>query len=354
MNHCTTYLVTGGAGFIGSHLVDGLLAAGRRVVVLDDLSTGRAENLASAMEHSGFRLVRGSVLDAPLVDTLTQECDAVVHLAAAVGVKLIIEQTLTSFVTNIRGTETVIDAAHRHGCGVLVASTSEVYGKNSHGALDEMADRILGSPSVARWSYSTAKAVDEVLANLYHRERKLKTTIVRFFNVVGPRQSPAYGMVVPRFARQAVAGDPLTVHGTGRQRRCFLHVADAVAALLLLLDDPAADGETFNIGGEEEISVGELAERVIAQAGSASAVRRLSYGEAYGPGFEDMERRLPDTTKLRELTGWQPRHSLDEVVAAALAEAREQQDSTGPADSPGFPGRQGSATPPAPVTEGGR
>lgn len=348
MESCTTYLVTGGAGFIGSHLVDGLLAAGRRVVVLDNLATGHTENLARARQHDGFRLAQGSVLDASLVDALTRECDAVVHLAAAVGVKLIVEQPLSSFMTNIRGTETVIEAAHRHNRRILVASTSEIYGKNSHGPLGEMADRILGSPSVARWSYSTAKAVDEVLANLYHREHGLKSTVVRFFNIVGTRQSPAYGMVIPRLARQAAAGEPLTVHGTGRQRRCFLHVADAVAALLLLLEHPAAEGETFNIGGEEEISIGELAERVIAQAGSASEVRRLSYTEAYGPGFEDMERRLPDTMKLRALTGWRPRRTLTDVIADAIAEAREQR-STVPAGVPGISDQRVPAPAPAPV-----
>ncbi|WP_128381994.1 NAD-dependent epimerase/dehydratase family protein [Streptomyces cavernae] len=315
------YLVTGGAGFIGSHLVDALLARGEPVVVLDDLSTGRLENLAAARERGDFRFVQGSVLDASLVDELMRECGSVVHLAAAVGVKLIVERPLNSFTVNTKGTETVIESAHRHDRRVILASTSEIYGKNSRGPLTEASDRILGSPSVPRWSYSTAKAVDEILAELYRREYGLRATVVRFFNTVGPRQSPAYGMVIPRFARQAVRGEPLTVYGTGRQSRCFLHVADVVEALLALIDLPGAVGETFNIGSDEEITILDLAERIIARAGSTSSVRLLTYNEAYGPGFEDMERRVPDTAKLRAFTGWRPRRDLDDVLADAVADA---------------------------------
>jgi UDP-glucose 4-epimerase len=322
MDRSSNYLVTGGAGFIGSHLVDALLANGHNVVVLDDLTTGRQENLAKAQNNPRFRFFRGSVLDAPLVDELVEECDAVIHLAAAVGVKLIVEHPLKSFVTNTKGTENVIESAQRHDRRILIASTSEIYGKNSSGPLNEASDRILGSPSVARWSYSTAKAVDEIMAVLYHRERGLRSTVVRFFNTVGPRQSPAYGMVIPRFARQAVRGEPLTIHADGRQRRCFLHVHDAVAALLLLLEHPGAEGETFNIGADDEISIRELADRIIAQAGSVSRLEHLSYADAYGPGFEDMERRVPDTGKLRALTGWQPRRTLADVLADAIADAR--------------------------------
>ncbi|MGW0751242.1 NAD-dependent epimerase/dehydratase family protein [Streptomyces sp. NPDC002587] len=321
MDRCSKYLVTGGAGFIGSHLVDALLADGNSVVVLDNLTTGRQENLTQARTNPRFRFVHGSVLDAPLVDELVHECNIVIHLAAAVGVKLIVEQPLKSFVTNTKGTETVIESAQRYDRRILIASTSEIYGKNSSGPLSETSDRILGSPSVARWSYSTAKAVDEIMACLYHRERGLRSTVVRFFNTVGPRQSPAYGMVIPRFARQAVSGEPLTIHADGSQRRCFLHVADAVAALLLLLEHPEAVGETFNIGVDDEISILELANRIIAETGSVSRVEHLSYAEAYGADFEDMERRVPDTTKLRALTGWQPRHSLADVLADAIADA---------------------------------
>ncbi|MBT2392536.1 GDP-mannose 4,6-dehydratase [Streptomyces sp. ISL-1] len=318
------YLVTGGAGFIGSHLVDALLARGEPVVVLDDLSTGRMENLAGARGQDNFKFVHGSVLDASLVDELVRDCDSVMHLAAAVGVKLIVEQPLNSFTINTKGTETVIGSAHRYGRRVILASTSEIYGKNSSGPLSETSDRILGSPSIPRWSYSTAKAVDEILAELYRREYGLRSTIVRFFNTVGPRQSPAYGMVIPRFARQAVRGEPLTVYGTGEQSRCFLHVADVVEALLSLIDLPDAVGETFNIGSDEEISILDLAERIIACAESTSSVNRLSYSEAYGPGFEDMERRVPDTTKLRAFTGWQPHRNLDDVLADAVADARSE------------------------------
>jgi UDP-glucose 4-epimerase len=318
------YLVTGGAGFIGSHLVDALLARGEPVVALDDLSTGSLANLARPREQGHFQFVHGSVLDTSLVDTLVSDCDVVVHLAAAVGVKLIMEKPLDSFTTNTKGTETVLNSAHHYGRRVIVASTSEIYGKNSSGPLSETSDRVLGSTSVPRWSYSTAKAVDEILAELYRREYGLRSTIVRFFNTVGPRQSPAYGMVIPRFARQAVRSEPLTVYGTGQQSRCFLHVADVVEALLSLIDLPDAVGETFNIGSDEEISILDLAQRIIACAQSTSSVRPLSYKEAYGPGFEDMERRVPDTTKLRAFTGWQPRRNLNDVLADAVADARSE------------------------------
>ncbi|MGW0828119.1 NAD-dependent epimerase/dehydratase family protein [Streptomyces sp. NPDC002845] len=344
MDTCSKYLVTGGAGFIGSHLVDALLAQGKEVVVLDNLATGRMSNLRRAQEHPCFRFVHGSVLDELLVDELARECETVVHLAAAVGVKLIVEQPLKSFITNIRGTETVLESAQRHSLKVLVASTSEIYGKNSSGPLSETSDRILGSPSVVRWSYSTAKAVDEILTGLYRREWGLRSTIVRFFNTVGPRQSPAYGMVIPRFARQAVHGEPLTVHAAGQQRRCFLHVADAVEALLRLLAHPEAEGATFNVGSSEEISVRELAERVIAQAGSTSSVKYMPYAEAYGVGFEDMKRRVPDTTRLRELTGWQPQHDLTDVITDAIADARGEMSRM---TSMGLPGVRGERLPAA-------
>ncbi|MFC7305789.1 NAD-dependent epimerase/dehydratase family protein [Streptomyces monticola] len=323
----STYLITGGAGFIGSHLVEALLGQGESVVVLDDLSTGDKANLAAAWSNPRLRFVRGSVLDERLVEELTGRCDTVVHLAAAVGVRLIVEQPLKSFTTNVRGTENVIAAAHRHGRRVLLASTSEIYGKNP-GPLTEGCDRVLGATSVARWSYSTAKAVDEILALAHHREFGLPVTVARLFNTVGPRQSPAYGMVIPRLVRQAVAGEPLTVHGDGRQRRCFAHVADVVDALLRLLAHPGADGRIFNVGTEDEISIAGLAARVVARAGSASPVVLVPYDQVYGAGagdFEDIERRLPDTTRLRELTGWAPRRGLDDILDASIAEARAEQ-----------------------------
>ena len=316
-----TYLVTGGAGFIGSHLVEALLARSDRVIVLDNLSTGSIQNLAGVEHHPDLTVVHGSVLDELQVDELVHQCDVVVHLAAAVGVKLIVEQPLRSFITNIRGSEIVIQAAFRHRRRILLASTSEIYGKNGSQALREDADRILGSPSIARWAYSTAKAVDEILAFAYHRERGLPTTVVRLFNTVGPRQSPAYGMVIPRLVRQAVNGEPLTVHGDGDQTRCFCHVLDVVHALLGLIDHEGAIGEVFNIGSREEISILDLAHRILKVAESTSDVKLISYEDAYDVGFEDMRRRVPDTTKVHQLTGWEPRYGLDDILKATIAEA---------------------------------
>ncbi len=317
----STYLVTGGAGFIGSHLTQALLDRGDSVIVLDNLSTGTRANLESVAEHPGLRFVHGSVLDGLVVDELTAQADVVVHLAAAVGVKLVVEQPLRSLTTNIRGCEIVIEAAHRYRRTVMVASTSEIYGRNARGPLREDADRILGSPAVARWSYSTAKAVEEILANAYHRERGLGTIVVRLFNTTGPRQRGAYGMVVPRLIGQAVRNEPLTVYGTGRQTRCFLHVADTVDAILRLLADPAALGGTYNVGSDEEISILGLAQTIIERTGSASEIELVPYERAYGPGFEDMDRRVPDTTKLRELTGWSPQRTLADTLDESIAEA---------------------------------
>ena len=323
-----TYLVTGGGGFIGSHLVEALLGGGNDVVVLDNLATGRMANLAAVADHPSLRFVRGSVLDELMVDELVHECDVVVHLAAAVGVRLIVEQPLRSFTTNIRGSEIVIEAAHRYRRQILLTSTSEIYGKNSAVPLVEEADRVLGSPTIARWAYSTAKAVDEILAYAYYRERGLPTTVVRLFNTVGPRQSPGYGMVLPRLVRQAVAGEPLTVFGTGRQTRCFCHVSDVVDALLRLLAHPGARGEVFNVGSQDEISILELANRVIERAASRSLVDLIPYEEAYASGFEDMQRRVPDTTKMRLLTGWAPTRTLDDILDDAIAEATAERADT--------------------------
>ncbi|HUY49466.1 MAG TPA: NAD-dependent epimerase/dehydratase family protein [Streptosporangiaceae bacterium] len=316
-----SYLITGGGGFIGSHLADALLAHGGTVTILDNLSTGRKSNLAHSQRHPGLRFVHGSVLDALLVDELTSQCDTVVHLAAAVGVKLIVERPLWSLTTNLRGSEVVIEAAHRYRRKIMVASTSEIYGKNSSGPLHEESDRILGSPAVARWAYSAAKGIDEVLANAYHAERGLATIVVRLFNTVGPRQTGTYGMVIPRLVRQAVRGEPLTVFGDGHQTRCFTHVADAVEAMLLLLGHEAAVGQTFNVGSPDEISIADLARLIVARCGSLSPVTLIPYEQAYPSGFEDMERRVPDTTKLRSLVGWLPRHSLDDILREMIAEA---------------------------------
>ncbi|GAA1273556.1 NAD-dependent epimerase/dehydratase family protein [Sphaerisporangium rubeum] len=318
------FLITGGSGFIGSHLIDALLGDGAFVTVLDNLSTGRLANLAHVVADPRLRFVQGSVLDELVVDELVHRCDVVVHLAAAVGVKLIIEEPLKSLTTNIRGSEIVIESAHRYRKKILVASTSEIYGKNSTSPLREDAERILGTPSVVRWAYSTAKAVDEILTNAYHRERGLPTIIVRLFNTVGPRQSPAYGMVLPRLVRQAVAGLPLTVYGDGTQTRCFTHVADVVDALMRLLDHDGAVGQTFNVGSPREVSILELAKLVIEYTGSTSAVEMIPYHDAYEPGFEDMVRRVPDTARLRALTGWEPRLTLEDVLIQTIAEARAE------------------------------
>jgi UDP-glucose 4-epimerase len=319
-----TTLVTGGAGFIGSHLVDALLARGDSVIALDDLSTGRLSNLDTADANPRFRFVHGSVLDELVVDELVHQADTVVHLAAAVGVKLVVDQPLRSLNTNIRGSQVVIEAANRHRRKILLASTSEIYGKNASGPLHETADRILGSPTVMRWAYSTAKVVDEILANAYHVETGLESIVVRLFNTVGPRQSPAYGMVIPRLVRQALAEEPLTVYGDGRQTRCFAHVADVVEALLALLDTDAAIGQTFNIGCPEEISILALARRVIEYTGSRSQVDLVSYEDAYGPGFEDMNRRVPDTSRIAAVTGWRPRRALDDALHDIIADARHE------------------------------
>lgn len=320
----TSYLVTGGAGFIGSHLTDALLARGDHVVALDNLSTGRLSNLDAAGRHPNFRFVQGSVLDELAVDELSHQCDVIVHLAAAVGVKLIVEQPLKSLTTNIRGSEIVIEAAHRYRRKIMVASTSEIYGKNTSDSLSESADRVLGSPAVARWAYSSAKAIDEVLAYAYFKERGLPTIVGRLFNTVGPRQSSAYGMVIPRFVEQALQGEPITVFGDGTQTRCFGHVNDIVDGIIRLLDHPGAIGDVFNIGSPGEISMLDLAHKVLAATGSSSPIELIPYDEAYEAGFEDMQRRVPDTAKLQALTGWTPTRTLDDILRDTIAEAQLQ------------------------------
>jgi nucleoside-diphosphate-sugar epimerase len=320
----TTYLVTGGAGFIGSHLADRLTERGDAVIALDNLATGSLANIRHLESRSNFRFEHGSVLDELVVDELAHESDVIVHLAAAVGVKLIVEQPLRSLTTNIRGSEVVLDAAHRYRCKTLVASTSEVYGKNPAVPLAETADRVLGASTVARWAYSTAKSVDEILAFAYHKERGLPTVVVRMFNTVGPRQSAAYGMVIPRLVRQAIADQPLTVYGDGTQTRCFCHVQDVVSAIVALLDRGDTAGEVYNIGSQHEISMLELARRIVTRSGSRSDVRLIPYEEAYEWGFEDMMRRVPDTGKLNRLIGWKPTRGLDEILDEIISEARAE------------------------------
>jgi len=317
-----TYLVTGGAGFIGSQLAEALLDRGDRVIVLDDLSTGSLDNLRLVVNHPLLEVVTGSVRDELVVDELMHRCDRVIHLAAAVGVRLIIDEPLRSFSTNIRGSEVVIGAAHRYQRPILVASTSEVYGKNGSDVLSETSDRVLGPTTIARWAYSTAKAVDEILAITYHRERGLPSVVVRLFNTVGPRQSPAYGMVLPTLVGQALRGEPLTVHGDGLQSRCFCHISDVVDALLLLIDNRRAVGEVFNVGSTREITILDLAKLVIDRAGSTSTIELVPYSQAYQAGFEDMRRRVPDIGKVERFVGWRPRRSLEEILDDTIVEAR--------------------------------
>jgi UDP-glucose 4-epimerase len=312
------YLITGGAGFIGSHLADRLLARGDTVLALDDLSTGSSRNIAHLSDHPGFLFVQGSILDHPLVAGLVADSDAVVHLAAAVGVRLIVEKPLESLLTNIRGTEIVLDAVAEGGRKILITSTSEIYGKNASGPLHEDADRILGSPFKARWSYSTAKAVDEILARAYWHDRGVPSIVVRLFNCVGPRQTGEFGMVVPSFVRQALAGQDITVYGDGTQRRCFCHVLDTVGALVAVLDHPGAIGDVFNVGAPQELSMNELAERIVAASGSRSRIAHIPYAEAYEEGFEDMERRVPDVSKIKALTGWEPALGLEQIIEDAI------------------------------------
>lgn len=325
------FLITGGAGFIGSHLADRLVARGDEVVALDDLSTGSAANVAHLADEPLFSLVRGTILDHPLVSGLVAKADVVLHLAAAVGVKLIIDRPLESLITNIRGTEIVLDTAARWERKILLTSTSEIYGKNVTGPLSEDADRILGSPFKSRWSYSTAKAVDEILAQAYWRDRGVPSIVSRLFNCVGPRQTGEYGMVVPRFARQALAGTDVTVFGDGEQRRSFCHVLDTVDALIALVDTPGAVGDVFNVGAPYELTINQLAEKVISAAGSSSAIVHISYDDAYEEGFEDMERRVPDISKIRALTGWEPKLDLDRIIDDVLESERHAVTSAEPA-----------------------
>jgi len=324
-----TYLITGGAGFIGSHLAEAMLAKGSRVVVLDNLSTGQRENLGRAAANNSLRFVQGSVLDESVVDEVVREADGVVHLAAAVGVKLIVEQPLPSLTTNIRGSEIVLAAAQRYGKKILLASTSEIYGKNTNVPLAETADRLVGSLAVARGAYSTSKAVDEILAYAYQKERGLPTVVARLFNTVGSRQSPAYGMVIPRLVRQALAGEPLTVYGDGSQTRCFCHVSDVVDALMKLLDHPDAEGDVFNVGSTEEISILELAQRVKSHVGSTSPIEFIPYDRAYEAGFEDMLRRVPDTSKIASLTGWKPARTLNHILDDVVRESTQERSRSG-------------------------
>ena len=311
-------LITGGAGFIGSHLSEALLDAGYDVLVLDNLSTGSIENVAHLKGRSGFEYFIDTVNNEPLLAELIDRSDVVFHFAAAVGVKLIVEQPVYTIETNVHGTEVVLKHANKKKKLVVIASTSEVYGKSEDVPFREDSDLVLGPTPKHRWAYACSKAIDEFLALAYWKERKLPVIIVRFFNTVGPRQSGQYGMVIPNFVRQALAGEPITVFGDGTQQRAFTHVTDVVGALLKLVNEPRAIGQVINIGTTEEVTIQRLAERVRELSGSSSTIRLIPYDEAYEAGFEDMPRRLPDLSKIEGLIGYQPRHSLDDILAHVI------------------------------------
>ncbi len=311
-------LITGGAGFIGSNLTDLLLQEGNRVTVLDNLSTGRYENIKQHEGNEQFQFVNGSVLNEHLVDKLVEHADQVYHLAAAVGVELVVKKPLESLITNIRGSEIVLEMVHRYHKKVLVTSTSEIYGKNINGPLKEDDDRILGSPLKSRWGYSTAKAIDELLAYTYFREKGVPTVIVRLFNTVGPRQVGNYGMVVPRFIKQALAGSDITVFGDGEQKRCFLHVSDAIRGLTQVMNHEGAVGNVYNIGNGEEVSMNDLAKKVIEMTQSTSKITHIPYDKAYEEGFEDMQRRFPSTERIATLTGWKPSINLEGILFSVI------------------------------------
>jgi UDP-glucose 4-epimerase len=314
--------ITGGAGFIGSHLAERLLARGDQVLVLDDLSTGEMANITHLIGTPGFEYRIGSVLDAPLVNELVDQCDLTFHLAAAVGVRLIVERPVHTIETNTKGTEVVLGAAAKKRKLVVIASTSEVYGKSTNIPFREDHDLQLGPTTHSRWAYACSKALDEWLALAYRREKQLPVIIVRFFNTVGPRQTGAYGMVLPGFAEQALAHLPITVYGTGTQSRCLGHVQDAVEALLRLVALPEAVGDVFNIGATEEVSMNALAAMVRDEAHSPSPIVHVPYAEAYAAGFEDMQRRVPDVSKLFRVTGFRPATPLATIVADVVADRR--------------------------------
>jgi UDP-glucose 4-epimerase len=316
------FLITGGAGFIGSHLVDALLSSQNSVVVLDNKSTGNLSNLTSHLNDERFSFVDGSVLDQSLLESTVKDVDYIFHLAAAVGVFNIVNHPLASLVTNIRGTENILEAALRKNTPVFLSSSSEVYGKNTSDSLKESDDRILGSPTTLRWSYSEAKAIDETLAFAYWTEKKLPTRIVRFFNTVGPRQVGAYGMVIPRFVSMALKNEPITIYGSGEQTRCFGHVYDVIDAVISVAFSDKTIGKVINIGNNFEISMNDLAKKIIEETGSKSEIKYIPYSEAYGDGFEDMERRVPNIDLIKSLTGWQPKRDLTQIIKDVAEDLR--------------------------------
>jgi len=308
-------LITGGAGFIGSHLADAFVTRGDQVTVIDNFSTGTASNLG----NSFVEVVEGDIRDAALMDRLVEKSDLVMHMAAALGVKNIMEKPLEAISTNLGGSEVVFKAVGKHQKRIFIASTSEVYGKNPKQPLSETDDRVVGTPQNFRWTYSDAKALEEAIATILHKENGFAVTTIRFFNTVGPRQTGAYGMVLPKFVSAAKKNEPLIVHGDGTQSRTFGHVSDAIDAIFALLENEKSIGEVFNVGGQGEITINELAKKVISQTQSKSEIQYVPYKDVYGAGFEDMQRRVPNLAKIREFTGWEPKHNLDQIIADIAA-----------------------------------
>ena len=317
-------LVTGGAGFIGSHLCEALLKNGHEVWALDDLSTGRVENLATFQRHPRFRFLEGNVMDAALVRGLVAQCDRVFHLAAAVGVKYVLEHPLRSLITNIRGTEVVLEAADEHSRKVMLFSSSEVYGKGVSVPFSEDDDRVMGPTHKLRWSYACGKAVDECLAQAYYQQRRLPVVVVRCFNTCGPRQSAAYGMVIPNMIERALRDQPILVYGDGGQSRCFSAVSDVVRGAILLSESAETDGEVYNVGTEEEISIDDLAQRIRRVCGSNSTIEHVAYEDVYGDSFEDMRRRVPDLRKIRRAVGYRPEVTLDQLLEITVRDTCER------------------------------
>jgi len=316
-------LVTGGSGFIGSHLCERLISDGHEVTAIDNFSTGGASNLQNLANSKSFTIVEGSILDSATLHPLIEDADYIFHLAAAVGVFNIVKNPLASLLTNIRGTENVLEAAFETKTPVFLTSSSEVYGKNISDSLKESDDRILGSPVTLRWSYSEAKAIDESLAYAYFIEKQLETRIVRFFNTVGPRQLGAYGMVVPRFVKAALSNEPITIYGDGNQTRCFAHVYDVVEAVIAIAFSANTIGKVINIGNDFEISINDLAKKIINETGSSSEIVYVPYVEAYGDGFEDMERRVPNIDLINQLVGWKPQRDLSTIISDISAEMKK-------------------------------
>jgi UDP-glucose 4-epimerase len=315
-------LITGGAGFIGSHLAESLLEQGQQVVAVDNLSTGRIENIAGLVDDPRFQFVQETIRNEAVMDRLVSGCDMIYHLAAAVGVELVVKDPVHTIETNLMGTEIVLRLARRYRKRVLIASSSEVYGKSTDIPFREDSDRVMGPTTKSRWCYAESKAMDEFLALAYHKQFNVLVVICRFFNTVGPRQTGMYGMVIPRLVQQALAGQPLTVYGDGQQSRCFCNVRDTVRAVVGLGAEPRATGEIFNVGSNEEISILDLARRILARTSSHSEIKLIPYDQAYAPGFEDMHRRVPDIRKIKATIGWQPTIPLDETLDQVIAEFR--------------------------------